>query len=63
VVAHATALYAERHAGPDGRIKATFQAVFLTGWAPAANQQQPARRGSGEVSLADVFASKSCGTH
>lgn len=62
VMARAAALYAERYAGGDGRIVATFQAVFLTGWAPSANQQQPARRGSGEISLADVFAAKGCGT-
>ena len=62
VISHAAALYAERHAGPDGRIAAAFQALFLTGWAPAANQQQPARRGSGEISLAEVFAEKGCDT-
>lgn len=58
VIARAAALYAERFADADGRIRATFQAIFLTGWAPAANQQQPAARGSGEVNLRDVFGSK-----
>jgi len=58
VIAAASALYAARFAEPDGRIRATFQAIFLTGWAPSANQQQPARRGSGEVSLRDVFDNK-----
>ncbi len=58
VIARASALYAERFAAADGRIRATFQAIFLTGWAPAANQQQPAKRGSGEVNLRDVFGSK-----
>ena len=62
VLAHASALYAQRFAAADGRVTATFQALFLTGWAPAANQQQPARRGSGEVSLVDVFAPKGCGS-
>ncbi|MBK8158966.1 MAG: methyltransferase domain-containing protein [Rhodospirillaceae bacterium] len=62
VLAHASALYAQRFAAADGRVTATFQAVFLTGWAPAANQQQPARRGSGEVSLVDIFAPKGCGS-
>jgi SAM-dependent methyltransferase len=62
VIARAAALYGERFAGPDGRIAATFQAIFLTGWAPSANQQQPARRGSGEVNLTDVFAAKGCST-
>ena len=62
VLAHASALYAQRFGEADGRIRATFQALFLTGWAPAANQQQPARRGSGEVSLADIFAPNGCGS-
>ncbi|WP_374384818.1 methyltransferase domain-containing protein [Dongia sp.] len=59
VVARASLLYAERFAESDGRIRATFQAIFLTGWAPDPSQQQPARRGSGEVSLTDVFG-RSC---
>jgi len=58
VIARASALYSERFAEGDGRIRATFQAIFLTGWAPAANQQQPARRGSGDISLTQVFGNK-----
>lgn len=59
VIARASQLYAERFGAPDGRIHATFQAIFLTGWAPDPSQQQPARRGSGEVNLNDVFG-RSC---
>ena len=51
VFAHAAALYAERHPAEGGRISATIEALFLTGWAPDTGQQQPARRGSGKVSL------------
>ncbi|WP_374368257.1 methyltransferase domain-containing protein [Dongia sp.] len=51
VFARTAALYAERHAMGDGRITATIQAIFVTGWAPDASQQQPAARGSGTVSL------------
>ncbi len=47
--------YADRHGGPDGRVPATFQVVFLAGWAPHRSQQQPAARGSGRVSLTEVF--------
>jgi NADH dehydrogenase [ubiquinone] 1 alpha subcomplex assembly factor 5 len=36
----------------DGRIAATLRLAVLTGWAPDPGQQQPARRGSGQVSLA-----------
>lgn len=43
--------------GDDGRLAIPFEVVFLTGWAPAASQQQPARRGSGEVSLVEALKS------
>ncbi|MBL8710427.1 MAG: methyltransferase domain-containing protein [Rhodospirillaceae bacterium] len=56
IIARAASLYAARHAGGDGRVRATIQALFLTGWAPDPRQQQPARRGSGEVNLGDVLA-------
>lgn len=55
VFARAAALYQQRFAGPDGRLRATFQILFLTGWAPHASQQLPARRGSGQADLRDVF--------
>ena len=55
VFARAAALYQERFADSDGRLPATFQVLFLTGWAPDPSQQQPARRGSGRTSLKDVF--------
>lgn len=45
----------ERFADPDGRIRATFSIVWLSGWAPDSSQQKPARRGSGQVSLASVL--------
>jgi len=55
VFARAAAIYQERFADADGRLPATFQVLFLTGWAPDPSQQQPARRGSGKTSLKDVF--------
>jgi len=55
VFARAAALYQERFAAPDGRLRATFQVLFLTGWAPHGSQQQPARRGSGQADLRDVL--------
>lgn len=51
----AATLYQERHADAEGRIPATFELLTLTAWAPHASQQQPARRGSGKVNLAEVF--------
>jgi NADH dehydrogenase [ubiquinone] 1 alpha subcomplex assembly factor 5 len=55
VFARAAAIYQERFADAEGRLPATFQVLFLTGWAPDPSQQQPARRGSGKTSLKDVF--------
>jgi SAM-dependent methyltransferase len=52
----AAAIYAERFSDPDGRVRATFDIVSLSGWSPHESQQKPARRGSGRVSLADAFA-------
>ena len=47
----AAARYAALHSTPEGELVATAELVTLTGWKPAANQQQPAKRGSGTVSL------------
>ena len=47
-------LYAERFADPDGRIRATFDIVWLSGWAPHESQQQPLKPGSARASLADA---------
>jgi SAM-dependent methyltransferase len=54
-LARAGALYGERYGLPDGRIPATFEILCLTGWAPAANQPRPLRRGSAEHRLADAL--------
>lgn len=51
----AAEIYAERFSDVDGRVRATFEVLSLSAWAPHESQQQPARRGSGEVSLADVL--------
>lgn len=52
--ANAAARYA-RAFGQDGRISATFEMVFLTGWAPHESQQKPLRPGSAEARLADAL--------
>jgi len=48
-------IYVEHFAEPDGRIPATFETVFLTGWAPSETQQKPLRPGSAKARLADVL--------
>ena len=44
-------LYGERFADPDGRIRATFDVIWLSAWAPHENQQKPLQPGSAKVSL------------
>ena len=39
----------------DGRTPATLRLAMLTAWAPAPSQPRPAKRGSGQVSLADAL--------
>jgi SAM-dependent methyltransferase len=55
LIARAGEIYAERFAGPDGRVPATFEIVTLTGWAPHASQQQPLKPGSAKMRLADAL--------
>jgi SAM-dependent methyltransferase len=44
-------IYAQRFADPDGRIRATFDIIWLSGWAPHESQQKPLRPGSAKASL------------
>jgi SAM-dependent methyltransferase len=46
--------YRERFADPDGRIRATFDVIWMSGWAPHESQQKPLLPGSGKVSLAEA---------
>ena len=50
-------VYAERYADGAGRMKATFELAFLTGWSPGPGQQQPLKPGSAEARLADALSS------
>ncbi|MCD2179386.1 methyltransferase domain-containing protein [Rhizobium sp. C1] len=52
-------IYAERFSDPDGRIRATFSIVYVSGWAPHESQQKPLRPGSAKVSLAKILNDKS----
>lgn len=55
LLVRAAELYAERFALPDGRLRATFETVVLTGWAPAESQPRPLRPGSATARLADAL--------
>jgi len=51
----AAELYLERYPAEDGRIRATFEIIFLHGWAPHESQQRALRPGSAKTSLADAL--------
>lgn len=51
----AAEIYAERFSDPDGRVRASFDVVWLSGWAPHESQQKPAERGSAQMRLEDAL--------
>ncbi|MGB3418219.1 MAG: methyltransferase domain-containing protein [Mesorhizobium sp.] len=53
--ARAAQIYAERFSDPDGRIRASFSLVWMSGWAPDPSQQKPLKPGSAKVSLAKIL--------
>lgn len=55
VFAAAAARYVAMFGDADGRIPATFQILYLTGWSPAASQQQPLRPGTAAARLAEAL--------
>jgi SAM-dependent methyltransferase len=48
-------IYAERFADPDGRVRATVELVWVSGWAPHESQQKPLKPGSAKARLADAL--------
>jgi SAM-dependent methyltransferase len=59
VLFRAAEIYAGRFADADGRLRATFDLVWLAGWAPHESQQQPLRPGSAKMRLADALREQS----
>ena len=55
-------IYAERFADADGRLRATFDIVWLAGWAPHPSQQKPLRPGSAQTRLADAPGTREIST-
>jgi SAM-dependent methyltransferase len=53
--ARAAQRYADLHADEDGRIEATFQVIWMLGWAPHESQQQPLRPGAAKNRLSDAL--------
>jgi SAM-dependent methyltransferase len=55
VLFRAAEIYAERFADGDGRLRATFDLVWLAGWAPHDSQQKPLKPGSATMRLEDAL--------
>ena len=51
----AAQLYQERFAGADGRLPATFDVLYMTGWSPHPSQQQALAPGSAKTHLAEAL--------
>ena len=51
----AARLYAERFSDPDGRIRASFELIWFSGWAPHPDQQKPLKPGSAQMRLSDAL--------
>ena len=58
VLARAFEIYRERFSDADGRIRATFEILTATGWAPHESQQKPLKPGSANARLADALKTK-----
>jgi len=51
-------IYGVRFADPDGRVRATFEIIWLSGWGPHESQQKPLAPGSAQQRLADALGVK-----
>src|SRR4051794_7575915 len=55
-------IYGERFSDPDNRLRATFEIIWLSGWAPHQSQQQPLKPGSARTRLADALGTEEIST-
>jgi hypothetical protein len=58
----AAEIYAKQFADADGRIRATFDVVWLSGWAPHPSQQQPLKPGAAQTRLAEALGTREIST-
>lgn len=61
-LARVTEIYARRFTDADGRVRASFEIVWLLGWAPHESQQKPLKPGSAAQRLADALGAKEIST-
>jgi hypothetical protein len=57
-----TEIYAKRFSDADGRLRASFEIVWLSGWAPHESQQKPLKPGSATQRLADALGTSEIST-
>jgi hypothetical protein len=57
-LARTAELYAARFADQDGRLRATFDLLSVSAWAPHRSQQKPLQPGSAKVRLADALGTR-----
>lgn len=55
IIARAAEIYTERFRDPDGKLRATFDILWVAGWAPHESQQKPLKPGSAKMRLADAL--------
>ena len=55
VISRAGEVYQERYADPDGKIRASFEIIWMSGWAAHESQQKPLKPGSAKRRLADAL--------
>jgi hypothetical protein len=58
LLAAASAAYSQLAGDPDGRVRATLEIIWLSGWAPHESQQRPLRPGTAKTSLAKVLGKR-----
>lgn len=55
ILARLEEIYKQRYPAPNDRINATFEIIYMTGWAPHESQQKPLKPGSAKARLADAL--------
>jgi len=58
ILARMAEIYQTRYGDADGRVRASFEVIWLSGWAPGKGQPAPLRPGSAKVSLADALGTQ-----
>ena len=58
----AAEIYAQRFSDDDRRVRATFEVLWLSGWAPHPSQQQPLKPGTANARLADALGTREIST-